>query len=301
MSGLQPGAEVRLETVEGRRIEGWVTAVDSTSIVVTDRRGERHDLPRDRLRQAWRRTSSTGLYARRGAIAGAVGFGGYLSLLAGGLCEAESCGSEFAEGLAVGAPLGALGGVVAGALLGSVVSRWQAVSGDPSGPVSAETGWRLHLGGSGGPAGDGPSPVALMRVAVDREIGSGRRGFLEVAHIVYREDRLMSTDGGAVRDAGTWSVGLGLTQPLGSAPDIRLNASAAMARSSSDIRFVGAPPPGVDEDSVQYGSQLAVGIEVGWSPAFAPGIDVGLEGRYDYVPLFFDGVQLFTLSLAVWG
>lgn len=302
VGGLVPGTEVRVETVDGRRLEGRVTRVDSVSIVLIDRRGEQHVLARERLRRAWRRTASTGLYARRGAIAGAVAFGGYLGLLAGALCESESCTGDYAEGLTVGAPLGALGGAVAGAVLGSFVHRWDLIDDGWPGSIPPQTGWRLHLGAARTPSGDGPDPVALVRAAVDREIGPGKGGFLELSHVAYAEQRLGPVGYDTTRDAGTWSLALGLTQSLASEPDIRLSASAGVARSSATIGFTGPPPPGqVDERTIQYGTQLSVGVEAGWSPDFARGIAVGLEARYDYVPLFFDGVQLFTLSAAVRG
>lgn len=299
---LRPGTEARVETLDGRRLEGRVIEVDSASIALDDGTGELRRVARDDIDQTWRRATSTGLYARRGAVAGAVAFGGYLSLLAGSLCESESCSGEFVDGLAVGAPWGALGGALAGAVLGSLVHRWDPVVRGPSGSVPRDTGWSLHLGASGRPPGDGPEPVALVRGALDLEIGSGRRTFLELAHVAYGEEELGLAADDITRDAGTWSLALGLTQPLGSSPVIRVSAAAGLARSSAAIRYTGAPPPGqVDERTIQYGTQLSVGVEAGWSPDFARGIAVGLEARYDYVPLFFDGVQLFTLSAAVRG
>jgi len=143
--------------------------------------------------------------------------------------------------------------------------------------------------------------MALLRASVDREIGPGRRGFMELSHVAYAEERLGPAGAEAQQDARTWSLALGLTQSMGSRPEVRFSTSAGIARSSASYRFTGAPPLGVDQRPVQYGTQLSVGIEAGWSPSFAPSIDVGLEGRYDYVPLFFDGVHFFTLSAAVWG
>ena len=203
---------------------------------------------------------------------------------------------------AVGAPWGALGGALAGAFLGSLVQRWDPVPETWDGSASGDIGWSLHVGVPWRGESTTPDPAALVRVAVHRETAPGQRSILEVSHIAYTEQEVGPAGAEVGRDAATWSVGLGLGRSLRSHPDIRVSASAGLARSSASVQYVGQTYSGLsDGGTVRYGTQLSAGVEAGWSPGFAPGIAVGLEARYDYVPLFFDGVQLLTLSLAIQG
>lgn len=301
LEALAPGMVVRVETASGQRLRGTVAGVDTASVVLRDGDVERR-LVVDSIRAVWQLVPSTHRFAAGGAIVGAAGFGGAIGLLAAAYCERSSCSGEFLRGFLVGAPIGALGGAAFGALAGAAFRHWVHVT--PRSPgTPPDRGLTAHLGLSRRAGGEGPAPWGRLRVGMYQRLQESRLGSLELSYLVHARETLSTpaSPEPVSRDASTWTVSLGLTQELGEL--LRLNASVGLARSTLTVDRPPLTPSDADigRRSVQLSSQVSAGIEASWRLASEPAVEVGLEGRYDYIPLFLDGIQLVTLSIAVRG
>lgn len=121
LARLHPESVLRIESQDGRRVQGRFEGLTSNSVRVSfDGTGESVDL--DRLTAAWVR----GRHTKAGAIVGGaagLGLGVYIGLIANALCETSDCGSAYFLAPAIFIPAGAL----VGAAVGAAIPNWRRI------------------------------------------------------------------------------------------------------------------------------------------------------------------------------
>ena len=121
LARLHPETVVRIESRDGRRVQGRFDGVSPTSIRVSfDGSGESVDLAQ--LTAAWVR----GRHTKAGAIVGGVGglgLGLFVGYIANALCETDDCGNAYLLAPALFIPAGAL----VGAAIGAAIPNWRRI------------------------------------------------------------------------------------------------------------------------------------------------------------------------------
>jgi len=121
LARLHPETVVRIESRDGRRVQGRFDGLSPTSIRVSfDGTGESVDL--DRLTAVWVR----GRHTKAGAIVGGVGglgLGLFVGYVANALCETDDCGRAYLLAPALFIPAGAL----VGAAVGAAIPNWRRI------------------------------------------------------------------------------------------------------------------------------------------------------------------------------
>jgi hypothetical protein len=121
LARLHPETVLRIESQEGRRVQGRFDGLSQTTIRVSfDGSGESVDL--DELTAVWARGRHTKAGAILGGAAG-LGLGLYIGLVANALCETDDCGSAFLIAPALFIPAGAL----VGGAIGAAIPNWRRI------------------------------------------------------------------------------------------------------------------------------------------------------------------------------
>ena len=109
----------------GARVEGRFLRVASDSLAVRAAAGERR-VPLAAIDTLWHRQRGTGRGALIGAVVGGVGLAALGAFFVNGMCESvDGCGGDYPRVIAAGFALGAGGGALVGAGVGSLTHRWR--------------------------------------------------------------------------------------------------------------------------------------------------------------------------------
>jgi hypothetical protein len=119
---LAPGAPVRIASA-GQRSEGRFRAAVRDSLLLTWQEVT-WGVPLDRVDTLWVRQRATGLGAAAGAVVGAVTLTTLGFLLSGTCGAAAGCSGDYPMVIVLGGLVGAGGGALVGASLGSLGRRW---------------------------------------------------------------------------------------------------------------------------------------------------------------------------------
>jgi hypothetical protein len=121
LARLHPETVLRIESQDGRRVEGRFDGLSQTTLRVSfDGSGESVDL--DALTAVWVRGRHTKAGAILGSAAG-LGLGLYIGLVVNALCETDDCGSAYLLAPALFIPAGAL----VGAAIGAAIPNWRRI------------------------------------------------------------------------------------------------------------------------------------------------------------------------------
>ena len=122
--GLRVGATVKVKT-DGELSQGKISELRGDSMWVALGLG-RVGVSLPRVDSAWTRERSTGVGLAIGAASGAVLFGAFGWLMAGGLCDAATCPTSESVGAAmVLGFVGATAGLLIGGGAGALIQRWK--------------------------------------------------------------------------------------------------------------------------------------------------------------------------------
>jgi hypothetical protein len=117
---------LRVKTAGYTRESRFVGA-SADSLLVRDA-GQRRQISLAAIEGLWIRERATGAGAKRGAVAGAIAVAAFGSFFVWGLGDScSTCGNEYPRVIVVGGAIGAAGGALLGAGIGSLLDRWRAV------------------------------------------------------------------------------------------------------------------------------------------------------------------------------
>ena len=111
----------------GRITEGKVASVGRDSVTLVSDGRASVTVPVFATDTVWTRHRLTGKGAIVGAAFGAVVLGALGGAASSGLCDAADCSGAFTDGAIVGGLVGAGGGGLLGAAIGSLMQRWKRV------------------------------------------------------------------------------------------------------------------------------------------------------------------------------
>jgi hypothetical protein len=122
LARLHPETVLRIESQDGRRVQGRFEGLSQTSIRVSfDGSGESVDL--DRLTAVWVRGRQTKTGAIIGGVAG-IGLGLFVGYIANSLCDTDDCpGEAYVLAPALFIPAGAL----VGGAVGAAIPHWRRI------------------------------------------------------------------------------------------------------------------------------------------------------------------------------
>lgn len=129
IANVPAGAPVRV-VADGRWVDGWFQRVAFDTLLVRVGGGETFRAPLARVDTLWARTGrGTARGAGIGAVVGGLALGAFTGLLVTGLCEGQrDCLDAQGAGLiGLGVGVGAAGGAVLGAGVGSLVRTWRRI------------------------------------------------------------------------------------------------------------------------------------------------------------------------------
>ena len=127
-AALTPGAAVRVAMSGARaRVTGRMLELSPDTLVIAPDDGAAVRIAFADVDTVWRATRGTKQGAIAGAILGGVALAGLGVIAADALCETSDCSRDQAHAGLAGGVIGAAGGALLGAALGSLAHTWQRV------------------------------------------------------------------------------------------------------------------------------------------------------------------------------